>query len=65
MFKSLLLLVIFVLTICHGYKIQPRILNGMLSDSSEYPFFIQLHGLFYENDMRRVSICGGTLLNER
>lgn len=59
------MLKLLVLTICHGYKIQPRMLYGILSDTSEYPFFIQLRGFFYENDTRHVSICGGTLLNER
>lgn len=49
----------------HGFRIQPRILNGIVSDTSKYPFYVQILNYNYQNGTQYEDRCGGSLLNDR
>lgn len=62
---SLVLPLVVITTISHGYKIQPRIINGVISDTSKYPFFVFLDVQLPNADSSIESTCGAALLNDR
>lgn len=46
-----------IFTLGHGFKIQPRVINGIESIPSDFPFFVSLQALGYR--------CGGSLISDR
>lgn len=52
----LLFAVVQLVAFGHGFEIQPRIIDGLFSDVSQFPFYVYL-----ENGMA----CGGTLLSNK
>lgn len=61
MFKLLLLLAIFTLDISYGYKIQPRIVNGIKSNVHHYPFYVYVRSFAGRISAR----CGAALISDR
>lgn len=59
------LLILFSLnSFSSSFEIQPRILNGTVSERGQFPFFVLYYG--YPRDAPEVGIpCGGVLLNEK
>lgn len=56
MIKSVaFLFVIFALG--YGFKIQPRVINGIESIPNDFPFYVSLQNKVYR--------CGGSLLSDR
>lgn len=45
----------------NGFKIQPRVHNGIESDPTNYPFYVHVRQFDGDN----VYECGGSLLNDR
>lgn len=56
MFKFLACFIVTQLLVpTYGHKINPRIINGALSNASDYRFFVQVSS--------GASSCGGTLIS--
>lgn len=49
--------------ICHGFIVQPKIVDGFLSDRGDFPFFVNV--ISKTQDGNTVATCGGSILNER
>lgn len=49
--------------ICHGFVAQPKIVDGVVSDRSNFPFFVNVVSQTQDGD--KVVTCGGVILNER
>lgn len=66
---SSLIFGILSLNLVQGYLIQPRILYGPVSDTEQYPFYVQLARYKYEDENKTVVIgsdrCGASLLTDR
>lgn len=64
MSKSLFLIAIALhLTACQGFAVQPRIIDGFLSNPEEFPFFVNVVPVSAEG--KPLTRCGGVILNER
>lgn len=61
MIKFILLLSLGCCAFSAGFKIQPKIVNGVPSDPNTFKFFVQIRAF---KDNTEVS-CGGALLNDR
>lgn len=59
MFKLLIILIATqqCIDICEGFEIQPRIINGDVSNPSDFPYFANVRGSIYS--------CGGALISDR
>lgn len=57
MAKLLIPAILLLAGISQAFKIQPRIINGVIADVNLYPFFV-----FIEDGEKA---CGGSLLNEK
>lgn len=57
MFKIILNLIVLSFTTIQGYSVQPRIINGILSKPSDFPFFVHIS---FED-----SRCSATLISDR
>lgn len=55
--NRLLVIICNLFVIGQGFKIDPRIINGVKSNVSEFPFYVHL-------DMEQ-STCGGSLISDR
>lgn len=54
-----LLLLIQSAFVSYGYEMQPRIINGLVADASEFPFYVNLRAKGTDK------FCGGTLISDR
>lgn len=57
MLKLLATVVVLQFAHINGFKIQPKIIDGILGDVSEFPFFVKL-------DLAD-DVCSGTLISDR
>lgn len=48
---------IFLIAMSHGFRMQPRIINGDIARAIDFPFFVPLQS--------ELGLCGGTLLSDR
>lgn len=46
---------------CHGFAVEPKIIDGVVSNREEFPFFVNVIAETAEQLFR----CGGAILNER
>lgn len=56
--RLLAVLIFPLFAFCNGFKIQPRVLNGDISNPADYPFYVLLE---HNGNVG----CGGSLLSER
>lgn len=49
--------------ICHGFVIQPKIIDGFVSNRSDFPYLINVYSR--EANGRISGNCGGSILNEK
>ena len=63
MVKAFILALIVALQIIYGngFTIQPRIVNGVLSNPEAFPFYVFL----FKGDGRQAATCGGTLISDK
>lgn len=61
MFRFIIAIFVIQLAISQGFKIQPRVINGVRSNVTDFPFFV--------NIMHRaesgMSVCGASLISDR
>lgn len=59
MLQLIFIQLVLQLALSQGFKIQPRIVNGTLSNTSDFPYFV--------NIVREISSskCSGTLISDR
>lgn len=57
MVKFLVFLFVLQFVSSHGFELQPRIINGIQSNSADYPFYVYIG--------RNDATFGGTLLSDR
>lgn len=62
LFAALAIVALQVLT-CHGFVAQPKIVDGFVSDRSNFPFFVNVVSMTQDGD--KIATCGGVILNER
>lgn len=48
-------------SVCHGYAVEPKIIDGFVSNRDEFPFFVNVIAETADQLFR----CGGAILNER
>lgn len=61
MIRLEVLLVLVALQLAHSFNIQPRILNGLQSNPSDFPFYVYFDVQFEYKTV----FCGGTLISDR
>lgn len=57
----LLVVIVFQLSVCHGFAVEPKIIDGFVSNREDFPFFVNVIAETPEQLVR----CGGAILNER
>lgn len=55
--KSFVIIFVVQFALSNAFTIQPRIVNGVLSNAADFPFFVKI--------VNPEMLCGGALINDR
>lgn len=62
MLKLYLKLIASLVAITNAVQIQPRIINGVSSESGQFPYYVFL---FHSRTTENASLCGGSLISDK